>query len=220
MSTDYFPEVQELLSIPAGSTQQTPEGYHLHGFHAPFKNKDGLELNLFNKPRVMVRVDVLPDITSVAGYACRAGVNYMLVYKDQIASIQKQIPTPKQVTLMETANEVFEGNLQAEIGPRLARARTPDEAERIRMEGRNKTVDSPQRQYHLMTSQRTAGLPPVVSLAIGPECGPPDTTEVVANKTAQSNAEMVAAAVSQSNKELMSMFAELLKSRKKDRQES
>lgn len=163
-----FPVLEDVTSVSARSVSEGELGWY-HGFHDhPFMIR--------NKPRVMIRVEVLPVVQSVAGYACKSGVNFMVVYKDDLKGIQKLMPTESEKARWEIAKETFEAKLMKHarsLG--WAKVFTSHEKESIMVEARATTGESVEREYYLLTGNETSGFPPVTSLEIGYEVEAPET---------------------------------------------
>ena len=65
-----------------------------------------------NRARKLVRVEVLPQVCDVAGYLCHSGVNFLLVYEDQVAAIRKLMPNEDLARRLADAEKAYEHALK------------------------------------------------------------------------------------------------------------
>lgn len=183
-----FPPVDDLLTLTPGASKKTDLGW-IHGTY----HRDPRMTR--NHPRVMVRVDVMPRVQEVAGYSCQHGINFFICYKDEVPAVQKLVPTEKERTMWSLAEEAFQARLLTEAEAKgINRAVYEHEKEEIRREVARTSKGSISEEYYRMTGMRTHGLPPVVSMELGPDVDPPETPASFVQKQQQSLVDGFAAA--------------------------
>jgi hypothetical protein len=64
-------------------------------------------------PRVMIRVEAIPQFVDIGGYGVHAGVNYLLVYEDEVEAIRTKVATPDQLRQLADAERAYEIALRA-----------------------------------------------------------------------------------------------------------
>lgn len=154
-----------------------------------------------NVPRRLVRVEVLPQTKSVCGQLCHRGINFLLVYEDEIEKIRSKMPSEELKQRLAQTVKDFDYAMEMEVSARIRTAKTQAEQDRIRAEVRATSTRSPwnmlsqsinQNTDDKTSCQRYAGYPPVVSLDIHPEPVPPPLTPT---SYAEQQADKLAAAM-------------------------
>lgn len=168
------------------------DGAHVCAWPTPSHDRPQLAIHQQNKPRRLVKIDFLPVLGSIAGYKCEQGINYLLVYEDEIPQIRKRIATDEQKRLLALAEETFEFELAAFIKERTRNGRGPTRAEAIQ-------------EFHLTPwnilhrNHRNVfpwGYPKVLSLEVCPDpVPPPPTATSLAQEAADRNAETLGRAI-------------------------
>lgn len=168
------------------------EGAHVCAWPTPSHSKPMLALHQQNKPRRLIRLEFLPNTGSVAGYMCRKGTNFLLVYEDELPAIRSKIPTDEEKALMKVANATFESRLAEFI-----KERTRDGVGPTREQALKEFFPTPWNIYSGLAGEggggiKKTGYPKVISVEVCPDpVPPPDTATSLAQSAADRNAEAI-----------------------------
>lgn len=168
------------------------EGAHVCAWPTPSHSKPMLALHQQNKPRRLIRLEFGPSIGSVAGYQCFKGINYLLVYEDEIPAIRAKIPTDEEKALMKVAQATFESRLAEFI-----KERTRDGVGPTREQALKDFFPTPWNIYSGLAAAggggiKKTGYPKVLSLEVCPDpVPPPETAQSIAQANADRNAEAI-----------------------------
>lgn len=96
---------------PSGqpTVDQVEAGARFEGAHLVPWEKDPRRHPQRAVERVCIRVEALPQLVDIGGYLCKAGVNYLLVYADEVDHIREtKVATDEQKRRLRDAEATFE----------------------------------------------------------------------------------------------------------------
>ena len=147
----------------------------------PTRNEPQLIDHQRNQPRRLIRVEANSLRSSVAGYLCEKGVNYLLVYENEIESIRRHVATDRDRADMKAATEEYEAELAEFQKSVTAR---PGENLTQRQAAEASIGCSPQTMFYKRAGRtgRRTGYPKLERMDVHPDPVPaPETPESVAD---------------------------------------